>query len=126
MSSRSVSILCTLPGLGTSLDRQWLRTRRDAWCHSPRSTDVQELAVQVRFSYADLLSTSAALQSLRGDEEGAREVACEARRLNVTTSVSDRKLLQALSKAQRAAPHDMPGLRAAEVRQLQVWRKFLH
>ena len=87
----------------------------------PPSTDIFELALPVRSVLAGLLHTRAALRSAEGDEVVAREAALEARRLNITSSVSSRKLPQATSRLQRAAPHDVLGLSADEVRPLQAW-----
>ena len=85
----------------------------------PAAKDEHE--VVVRRLLARLLAARGAAARAKGDEAGARRDAIAAQRLNVTAAVSNRKLDQATSRAQRGRPHGVTGLTAEESAELQRW-----
>ena len=87
----------------------------------PLSTELYEVVAPVRFAYASLKWTQAAMRRDAMDAVGARKYALAARALNVTPGVSCRKLHQSTSQAQRVRPRDALGLRKYESEWLQSW-----
>ena len=83
--------------------------------------DEQEVLAGVRFLLARLLAARALAKQARHDGAAARADALAAQRLNVTATISNRKLEQATSRAQRGRPHAVTGLAAEESVRLQRW-----
>ena len=102
-------------GLATStaleLERQARRT----------SVEMHELPLAIRQALAALMSISSTVKGMKGDVDGARADSLSAQALNSTTAVCPHKVRMALGRSQRAAPYDMPGLKAQEVVRLQRW-----
>ena len=85
------------------------------------TADAHELSGGVRLLYARLLAVRARVRRAQGDAKSARRDALAAQRLNVTDAVSNRKLGQAMSTAQRSRAHKVSGLTADESARLQRW-----
>ena len=82
-----------------------------------------ELHISVRSELAALLALESSLHSTQRDPAAARAAAFEAQRLNITSSISSRKLVHSLKRAQLASPHAVPGMLRSkrEVKHLQRW-----
>ena len=87
------------------------------------AADEHEVLAGVRFLMARLLAVRSLAKTARREDAAARADALAAQRLNVTASISNRKLEQATSRAQRGrrGPHAVTGLTAEESARLQRW-----
>ena len=87
------------------------------------AADEHEVLAGVRFLMARLLAVRSLAKTARREDAAARADALAAQRLNVTASISNRKLEQATSRAQRGTrgPHAVTGLTAEESARLQRW-----
>ena len=87
------------------------------------AADEHEVLAGVRFLMARLLAVRSLAKTARHEDAAARADALAAQRLNVTATISNRKLEQATSRAQRGrqGPHAVTGLMAEESARLQRW-----
>lgn len=87
------------------------------------AADEHEVLAGVRFLMARLLAVRSLAKTARREDAAARADALAAQRLNVTASISNRKLEQATSRAQRGrrGAHAVTGLTAEESARLQRW-----